>query len=40
MTAPALVDLARKFKVPAYPARIERLDGARFRITVLPPIRF
>lgn len=40
MTATALVDLARKFKIPAYPARIERLDGVRFRITVLPPIRF
>lgn len=40
MTAPALVDLARKFKLPAYPARVERLEGARFRITVFPPLHF
>lgn len=40
MTAPAVVDLARKFKLPAYPARVERLDGAHFRITVFPPLRF
>jgi len=36
MTAPAVIDLARKFKVPVYPVRIERLDGARFRVTVHP----
>lgn len=40
MTAPALVDLARKFGLPAYPARVERLEGARFRVTVMPPLRF
>lgn len=40
MTAPALVDLARRYGLPAYPARIERLDGARFRITVAPALRF
>ena len=40
MTAPALVDLARKFKAPCYPVRLERLKGARFRITVLPAMRF
>ena len=41
MTAPALVDLARKYKLPAYPARVERLEGgARFRITVYPPLHF
>lgn len=40
MTAPALVDLARKFKLPAYPAVVERLKGARFRITVFPSLRF
>lgn len=40
MTAPALVDLARKFRIPAYPVRVERLNGARFRITVLPAMRF
>jgi KDO2-lipid IV(A) lauroyltransferase len=36
MTAPAAVDLARKFDVPVYPIRIERLNGARFRVTMFP----
>lgn len=37
MTAPALAELARKFRAPIYPIRTERLDGARFRITVMAP---
>lgn len=37
MTAPALAELARKFHAPIYPIRTERLDGARFRITVMAP---
>jgi KDO2-lipid IV(A) lauroyltransferase len=40
MTAPALAQLALRFDCPALPARIERLRGARFRVTVLPPMRF
>ena len=38
MTAPAAAQLALRFGIPLCPARIERLDGARFRITVLPPM--
>ncbi|MFQ5784750.1 MAG: lipid A biosynthesis lauroyl acyltransferase [Alphaproteobacteria bacterium] len=38
MTAPALAQLALKFDCPVVPARVERLKGARFRLTVYPPI--
>jgi len=38
MTAPALAQLALKFRCPVLPTRSERLDGARFRLTVLPPL--
>ena len=38
MTAPAVAQLALKFRCPVLPARAERLDGARFRLTVLPPL--
>lgn len=38
MTAPAAAQLARRFGCPILPIRIERLAGARFRITVLPPL--
>lgn len=38
MTAPALAQFALRYDCPVIPARVERLDGARFRITVLPPI--
>ena len=38
MTAPALADLALRFGVPVVPARVERLGGARFRLTVFPPL--
>jgi KDO2-lipid IV(A) lauroyltransferase len=40
MTAPALAELALKYDVPAYPVRVERLKGARFRITVFPRLDF
>ena len=40
MTAPALAEFALRFDCPVLPARIQRLTGARFRITVLPPLRF
>jgi KDO2-lipid IV(A) lauroyltransferase len=37
MTAPAAVRLAMKFKCPLVPAKVERLDGFKFRITFYPP---
>lgn len=38
MTAPAVAQLALKFRCPVLPTRSERLNGARFRLTVLPPL--
>lgn len=38
MTAPALAELALRFDCPVVPARVERLKGARFRLTILPPL--
>lgn len=38
MTAPALGELAIRYRCPVVPARVERLGGARFRLTVLPPM--
>jgi KDO2-lipid IV(A) lauroyltransferase len=38
MTSPAFAQLARKFKCPLIPVRVERLDGVRFRVSVLPPL--
>jgi KDO2-lipid IV(A) lauroyltransferase len=38
MTAPAIARLALRLDCPIVPIRTERLDGARFRFTVLPPI--
>ncbi|MFD1623763.1 lysophospholipid acyltransferase family protein [Azospirillum griseum] len=38
MTAPAAAQLAIRFGVPLSLALTERLDGARFRVTVLPPL--
>ncbi len=38
MTAPALAELALKYDVPVYPVRVERLEGARFRITIHPKL--
>lgn len=40
MTAPAPARLALKFKAPVIPISIERLKGARFRVTVNEPIAF
>ena len=37
-TAPALAVFALKYKCPVVPARVERLGGARFRVTIWPPI--
>ena len=38
MTAPAIARLALRFNCPIVPVRVERLNGARFRFTVLPPM--
>ena len=38
MTAPALAQLALKYGCPVVPARVERLEGAHFRLTVYPPL--
>jgi KDO2-lipid IV(A) lauroyltransferase len=38
MTAPAVARFALKFGCPVVPAKVERLGGAHFRITVLPPM--
>ncbi len=38
MTAPAIARLALRFNCPIVPVRIERLNGTRFRFTVLPPL--
>ena len=39
MTPPALAELAIRFNCPILPARVERLDGAYFRVTFLPPLK-
>lgn len=38
MTAPAIAQLALKFGCPVMPGRVERLTGARFRLTAYPPL--
>lgn len=38
MTAPALALLALRFDCDVLPVRVERLHGARFRLTVYPPL--
>ncbi len=38
MTAPALAGLALKYDCVVLGARLERLDGVRFRITINPPL--
>ena len=39
MTAPALAQIALKFRCPVVPAKVERIKGARFRIIVYPASR-
>jgi KDO2-lipid IV(A) lauroyltransferase len=39
MTAPGVARLGRHFDCPVVPIRTERLGGARFRFTVLPPLQ-
>jgi Kdo2-lipid IVA lauroyltransferase/acyltransferase len=38
MTAPAIARLALRFDCPIVPVRVERLNGTRFRFTVLPQL--
>jgi Kdo2-lipid IVA lauroyltransferase/acyltransferase len=38
MTAPAVAQLALRFDAAIVPARVERTNGANFRLTVFPPI--
>lgn len=38
MTAPAIARLALHFNCPIVPVLVERLRGARFRFTVMPPL--
>ncbi len=38
MTAPALAELALRFDCPVVPARVVRLEGARFRLEIGPPM--
>jgi KDO2-lipid IV(A) lauroyltransferase len=38
MTTSALASLALRFECDVLPARVERLRGARFRLTVFPPL--
>src|SRR5213078_1078923 len=38
MTAPALALLALRFDCAVLPARVERLQGAQFRLTLYPPL--
>lgn len=38
MTAPAIAELALKYRTPLVPVRVERLGGARFRVDVLAPL--
>lgn len=40
MTAPAAARLALKYSAPVIPIEIERLKGARFRVTAHPAMRF
>lgn len=40
MTAPAIAELALRAACPVIPAYVERLEGARFRVTVEAPLRF
>lgn len=39
MTAPALAQFALKYDCPVSYAQIERIEGARFRVTYFPPIK-
>ncbi len=38
MTSSSIAEFALRFDVPIVPIRVERLNGARFRLTLLPPL--
>ena len=38
MTTPVPAELAIRFRIPLVPARVERLNGAHFRLTIFPPL--
>ena len=38
MTAPTTAEFALRYRIPIVPARVERLKGARFRLTLYPPL--
>ncbi|MBI1206926.1 MAG: lauroyl acyltransferase [Azospirillum sp.] len=38
MTAPALAQLALRYRLPVVPVRVERLGGIRCRVTLSPPL--
>ncbi len=38
MTAPAVANLARKFKCPVIPAQIIRKQGVKFKVVIYPPL--
>ncbi|HNS44623.1 MAG TPA: lipid A biosynthesis acyltransferase, partial [Alphaproteobacteria bacterium] len=38
MTSTAFIQLAKRFGCPLIPARVERVDGINFRVTVYPPM--
>ena len=40
MTAPALGRMVLRYNCPVVAARVERLEGARFRVTAYPPLEF
>ena len=39
MTAPAMAQLGLKFGIPLIPVSVARLKGARFRVTIHPPLK-
>ncbi len=39
MTAPLIAQLALRFGCPVVPARVERTQGAHFRLTIFPPLQ-
>ncbi len=39
MTSPIFAQLAQKYNCPIVPLHIERLNGANFQITVMPPLK-
>jgi KDO2-lipid IV(A) lauroyltransferase len=40
MTAPALAELALRYDCPVLPTRVDRLHGARFRVTIFSALDF